>query len=261
MSSSQQHDDVIRQAFTAQAANYAANPVVADPKNYMTLVEATRPGANDRVLDIATGPGYVAAAFARASREVIGVDLTAAPLKIAEKNRDEHGLSNLTFRVADASQLPFEDNEFDIVASRFAFHHFADPMKILSEMARVCRPGGRVGVEDLIASEHPDRATFHNRFEQLRDPSHTAALSLSQLLALFTRAGLEIESVSSVYLLQDFEAWLSNAHTPEREADETRQMIAQDREQDLSGLRPFEGEDGRLKFYHHKVTLAGYKLG
>ena len=56
------------------------------------------------------------------------------------------GLSNLTWKVGDILPLPFVDEPFSLVLSRYSFHHFLDPKAVLSEMIRVCRPGGRVMV-------------------------------------------------------------------------------------------------------------------
>jgi len=72
-----------------QAPAYADAPVIKDPLHLDKLVEAVRPAPEARVLEIATGPGHVALAFARVCREVVGVDLTEAPLKIA--NTDARG--------------------------------------------------------------------------------------------------------------------------------------------------------------------------
>ena len=63
-----------------------------------------RPTSQDQVLEVATGPGYVAMGFAAVAREVVGVDLTAAPLAIAEQRRQEQGLHNVRFQLADASR-------------------------------------------------------------------------------------------------------------------------------------------------------------
>ena len=101
-----------------------------------------------------------------------------------------------------------------MVVCRFAFHHFADPPAVLREMTRVCRQGGTIALEDLVVTEQPERAAYQNRFEHLRDPSHTRAYPLSELLALLTAAGLEVEQVYTDALRQDLEGWLANAHTP-----------------------------------------------
>ena len=79
---------------------------------------------------------------------------------------------------------------FSVVVSRFAFHHFERPAAVLAEMRRVCRPGGRVVVCDLTASDDPARAAAFHRIEMLRDPSHVRALTLAELEGLFAEAGL-----------------------------------------------------------------------
>ena len=79
------HNEIVRESFTAQAKAFAANPWVTDKQRIRRLVAAARLTGNERVLDIATGPGYIAEAFARAARDVIGVDLTAAMLAIGEE--------------------------------------------------------------------------------------------------------------------------------------------------------------------------------
>src|SRR6266436_7879413 len=96
-----QHKDLVREEFTRQAPAYADAPVIKDQLHLDKLVEAVRPAPEARVLEIATGPAHVALAFARVCREVVGVDLTEAPLKIADKMRAERGLTNIRFQLAD----------------------------------------------------------------------------------------------------------------------------------------------------------------
>ena len=104
-----QHNDVVREWFTTQAQAFAANPWVTDQERIRRLVAGARLTGSERVLDIATGPGYLAEAFAGATREVVGVDLTDAMLAIAKQRTLEHGISNVSFRAADAENLPFEN--------------------------------------------------------------------------------------------------------------------------------------------------------
>jgi ubiquinone/menaquinone biosynthesis C-methylase UbiE len=254
------HNQLIQQEFTKQATAYASNPVIIDSDWALRLVQAVQPTPASRVLEVATGPGYVALAFATVAREVVGVDLTDAPLAIARKNREERGLTNVSFESADAKQLPFEDGSFDIAVCRLAFHHFDLPQQVFSEMARVCRPGGKVAVEDMIASEQPDRANYYNHWERLRDPSHTTALSVSQLLAFYTAAGLEIDTLQSEQRAQDVEQWMRNTQTPSDTAEEIRKLIREDADHQISGTPIFRDEEGRLCFRHRMVTVVGRKL-
>lgn len=253
------HKDLIREEFTRQAPAYAAAANIKNADHIAKLVRAVNPARDARVLEVACGPGHVALAFAPHCREVVGVDLTAAPLAIAERMRADRGLSNARFELADADRLQFRDGEFDVVLCRFAVHHFDDPARVLAEMSRVCRVGGTVAVEDLVACEHPERAAYHNRFEQLRDPSHTRALALSEMLLMFAGAGLEITRFSSDALHNPVEAWFETAQTPADRAAEARAMIERDLAQDLSGTNP-KRIDGVLHFTHRTAIVVARKL-
>jgi SAM-dependent methyltransferase len=256
-----QHNDVIRESFTTQAQAFAANPWVTDEERIRRLVAAAHLTGNERVLDIATGPGYIAEAFAGAAREVVGVDLTDAMLAIAKERTRERGVSNVSFRAADAENLPFENGAFDVVVCRLALHHLLKPLLVLREMVRVCRTGGTVVVEDIYASEHPERAAYQDRWEILRDPSHVRTLSLSELLILFRDAGLETDSVSTAEdLTPEVERWLATTQAPPERAAEVRCLLEEDRLHDLSGTRPFQDATGRLFFHARTAILAGRKV-
>src|SRR5271166_6497050 len=255
-----QHKNRVREEFTRQANDYAAAPMIRDADHIEKLVSIVAPRPDARVLEIATGPGHVAMAFAKVAREVIGVDLTEAPLKIAERMRAERGLNNVTFRIGDVeARLPFGDNEFDVVVCRFAVHHFEDPAIVIAEMARVCRVEGIVAVEDLISSEHPERAEYYNRFERLRDTSHTRALALSELVKTMASAGLEITRFESSALKNPVEPWFVSGHTPPDRAAEARAMIERDLTEDLSGARPSR-IDGEMFFTHRLAIVTARKL-
>ena len=251
------HKAIVQQEFTRQADAYAIAPTVSDPDRIARLVQAVAPAADARVLDVACGPGFLALAFARHCREAVGVDLTDAPLAIANRNRQQRGLNNVRFQRADADRLPFADGEFDVALCRFALHHMEDPGRVLCEMARVCR--GTVAIEDLVTSEHRGRADYQNRVERLRDPSHTRALPPSELIGLLTAAGLEIERLYSGEAAQPVELWLSNSQTPPDRATEVRQLIERDARDDLSGMRPYQN-DGQWFFRHRTLTLVAKKI-
>jgi len=253
------HKAVVQESFTRQADIYAVTPTVADPARIARLVEAVDPAPESRVLEVACGPGFLALAFAARCREAVGLDLTDAPLAIAEKNRRERGLANARFQRGDADHLPFPEGEFDMVVCRFAFHHFEEPGRVLQEMARVCRPEGKVAVEDMVSSEHRARGDYQNQFERLRDPSHTRALAPSELLALFTAAGLELERLYSGELMQNLERWLANSQTPPNPAAEVRAMIERDGREDLSGTRPYLDE-GQWFFRQPTMAVVTTKL-
>jgi ubiquinone/menaquinone biosynthesis C-methylase UbiE len=249
------HKAAVREEFTRQAKAYAAAPVITDAERLARLVRAIDPQPDDRALEIATGPGYVAMALAEHCREVVGIDLTAAPIEIAQRTSRARGLTNVRFEVGEADHLSYRDAEFDLVICRFAFHHFLNPAAILAQMCRVCRDGGTVAVQDLFAHENPARAARCNLIEQLRDTSHTRALALSELIAMLGRAGLEVESVHSERLLTELESWLASAQTLPDRAAEVRRMFASDQRSDTSGMKPFV-RDGATYFVQRIAALV-----
>jgi len=256
-----QHNEIVRESFTVQAKAFAANPWVTDEERIRRLVAAARLTGNERVLDIATGPGYIAEAFARAAREVIGIDLTAAMLAIGEGRTKERGISNVSFRIGDVQNLPFEREEFDVVVSRLALHHMQSPAQVVREMTRVCRLGGTVLVEDIYGSEHPGRAAYQDRWEKLRDPSHVRTLPISELLRLFRDAGLETDSVSTFEdLCPELGRWLATTKLAASDAARVRRLLEEDRLHDLSGTRPFLDAQGRLHFHARTATLTGRRF-
>jgi 2-polyprenyl-3-methyl-5-hydroxy-6-metoxy-1,4-benzoquinol methylase len=254
------HNEVVRESFTAQATAFAANPWVTDEQRIARLVSAARLNDTERVLDIATGPGYIAEAFARNSREVVGVDLTEAMLAIGRGRTEERGVKNISFRVGDAQNLPFGDGEFDVVVCRLALHHVQQPAKVVNGMARVCRAGGTVLVEDIYGSEQSERAAYQDCWEILRDPSHVRALPVSELLRIFRDAGLETEMVSTADdLCPEVERWMATTKVPVERAAEIRRLLEDDLQHDLSGTRPFRDAAGQMFFHARTVIVRGRK--
>jgi ubiquinone/menaquinone biosynthesis C-methylase UbiE len=109
------------------------------------LIEALDVHATESVLDVATGSGNAALAAARRGCEVIGVDYVPALLDRARRRADAEGLT-IEFVEGDAEALPFEDGAFDVTSSVFGSMFAPDQEKTASELARVTRTGGRIGV-------------------------------------------------------------------------------------------------------------------
>jgi len=256
------HNEVVRESFTTQATAFASNPWVTDEQRIARLVSAARLTGTESVLDIATGPGYIAEVFAKNSREVLGMDLTEAMLAIARARTEERGVKNISFRVGDAQNLPFDEDQFDVVVCRLALHHVQQPATVISGMARVCRHNGIVLVEDIYASEHPARAVYQDRWEILRDPSHVRTLPLSELLHVFRDAELETETVSTADdLCPEVERWMATTKVPAERAAEIRLLLEDDLQRDLSGTRPFRDAAGQMFFHARTVILSGRKTG
>jgi demethylmenaquinone methyltransferase/2-methoxy-6-polyprenyl-1,4-benzoquinol methylase/phosphoethanolamine N-methyltransferase len=110
----------------------------------------------DRVLDVGTGPGYLAlAASDRVGPDGRAVGIDASPEMIGRaKTRAARRRSRAEYLVATAEALPFDDDAFDVVVSRLVFHHLPGDVKTaaLDEMARVLKPGGRILIVDMASA-------------------------------------------------------------------------------------------------------------
>jgi predicted PurR-regulated permease PerM/ubiquinone/menaquinone biosynthesis C-methylase UbiE len=109
------------------------------------LVEAAGIGPDDRVLDVAAGPGTVALPAARTGARVVASDLTPELLTVGRRQADDEGLV-LDWIEADAAMLPFADGEFDVVCSAIGAIYSPDQEATAAELVRVCRPGGTIGM-------------------------------------------------------------------------------------------------------------------
>jgi ubiquinone/menaquinone biosynthesis C-methylase UbiE len=184
------HHELILDQFTRQAMPFNTAKVLADERALAMIVDAGQVKPSDTVLDVACGGGIVACAFAPHVQHVTGIDMTPAMLERARTYASERDLSNMSWQPGDVASLPFADESFSAVVTRYSFHHLLDPLVALREMVRVCRRGGRVVVVDMYASEDPAKAAQWNHLEKLRDPSHVRCLSLSELRRLCVTGGL-----------------------------------------------------------------------
>jgi len=195
--------------FTQQAVPFSTAPAIRDETALRLLVTASEVTPRETVLDVACGPGLLVRAFAGVASQVTGIDVT--PAMIARAQEMVHGLSNVTLDLGDVSALPYRNGQFDVVVTRFAFHHFLDPSAVLGEMQRVCRAGGRIVVCDLLSSEDPKKAAAFHELETLRDPSHVRARGLEELLSYYRAHDLVPEVVAMSQLPFELEGLLQRS--------------------------------------------------
>jgi SAM-dependent methyltransferase len=110
------------------------------------VAEAADVRAVHRVLDVAAGNGNATLAAARRFARVTSTDYVPALLEGGRRRAEAEGLTNVSFETADVEALPYPDGRFDVVLSTFGVMFSPDHQRAASEMMRVCRPGGRIGL-------------------------------------------------------------------------------------------------------------------
>ncbi len=260
---------LVQSQFGANAANYATSKVHAKGASLGRLVELVSPQAGWSALDIATGAGHTALAFAPHVARIVASDLTPEMLVEAAKLAAAQGAANLTTAHADAEALPFADATFDLVTCRIAPHHFPDIPAFVAEVWRVLRPGGTFALVDNVA---PDAATTpgftkadlrhadltYNAFEKIRDPSHGRALTTAQWVEIATDMGFAITHCEHQSKVMEFDTWCRTMAVP---ADTVPKLAAMLREASpalKAYLQPTE-TDGHLGFTLAELILIAKK--
>lgn len=162
-----------------------------------TVVDFVNAKSGSRVLDVCTGTGIQAFAFAKKGYDTYGIDLSEDMLKVA-KRKNKH--QNVKFEIADASDIPFEDNYFDASCVSFALHCM--PLfireKVLEEMVRVTKPKGIIVIVDfdLPRNRIGRYLTYHiiKSFES----KHYKEFVKSDIRVLLGKSGIEMEKKRSI---------------------------------------------------------------
>jgi len=185
------------------------------------LIEDAKIAPRQAVLDVATGPGEPALSLSKlvgTEGKIIGVDAAPEMVEAARREAKRRGFQNANFDVALAGDLPFPENTFDAVVSRFGVMFFPSPIEGVREMLRVLKPGGRVAiavwhfaeknpfhysvsqvVERYVASpapvpDSPDPFRFAEPGKLLTIVSSAGAAATSERLLRFTiRAQISVE--------------------------------------------------------------------
>ena len=152
--------------------------------------------ASGKVLEVAVGTGKNLPYYPRECR-IIGVDLSSEMLNIARERAARLPL-NISFLLADAEALPFSDGIFDTVVSSLSTCTFPDPVAALQEMARVCRPTGKV----LLLEHGRSDREWLGRFQDRTADRHAKQLGCHwnrKPLDIVRRAGLKVNKAQRVF--------------------------------------------------------------
>lgn len=242
--------------FGQRAAFYTTSKCHTDPEVLGRVVGMARAQQDWRALDIGTGTGHTAFALAPVVAQVVATDITPEMLAQAERLQAQNGLANVSFQVADAHNLPFDDASFDLVTCRRAAHHFARIEQAVAEMVRVLRPGGRLVIDDRSVAEDDFVDATMNELDRYHDRSHVRQYRPSQWQAMLEAAGLTVDGVEP-YTRHRPLAALTGKADPE-DIPLLEQSVASWDEAEREKMNYAE-KDGEVYINHWYVLVAGVK--
>ncbi len=248
----------VQQQFGAHADQYVVSSVHAKGYSLNRLVELTQPQLNWSVLDIATGGGHTALAFAPHVKLSLVTDLTFKMVQAARGHLEENGSGVFDYAQADGEHLPFADGAFNCVTCRIAPHHFPDVEAFVKESARVLAPGGFLAVADNVVSGEPKIGDYINAFEKLRDPSHNRAYTIDDWQTFFFAAGLEVTHSELFGKEMAFDNWATRLGLSGDDLTRLRVMLVQAPEGVKDWLKPQQVGDA-LSFTITEAIIIGRK--
>ncbi|MFI7978606.1 class I SAM-dependent methyltransferase [Citrobacter freundii] len=251
------HHDNVEKQFGSQANAYLTSTVHASGRDLQRLGERLSAFPQARVLDMGCGAGHASFVAAQHVKQVVAYDLSSQMLEVVAKAAKDRGLDNIATRQGYAESLPFEDNVFDVVISRYSAHHWHDVGRALREVNRVLKPGGVLIVMDVMSPGHPVRDIWLQTVEALRDTSHVRNYSSGEWLLLINDANLIADTLLTDRLALEFSSWVPRMRTPAALSDAIRayQQSASAQVKDYFALQ----EDG--SFTSDTIMVEAHKAG
>ncbi len=224
----QTHDKTVLRQFDPRAEAYLTSRVHAagpDLVHARKLVQPLLP-AGAAMLDVGCGAGHLSFTLAPSFAWVVALDPSPSMLATVGDAAAQRQLPQIEVCQADAASLPFDDQQFCLVGSRYSAHHWLDVPAALREMRRVVKPGGYLLVIDLLGEESPLVDTHLQSMELLRDTSHVRDYSATQWRAMLQQAGFALIEEVQWPVRLEFSSWVERMRTPAESVAAIRQLQA-----------------------------------
>lgn len=251
-----------QEQFDRNAPHYNSQWNSWNSQSLRWLIEHAHCRPSDRWLDVATGGGFTAIAFAPLVTELVGLDVSAGMLDEARARIQAAGLANVVLQSGAAESIPFEPESFDGVVCRLAAHHFLSVPAFMAEAKRVLRPGGRLLIADTAEpGGAPEVDAWHNRIEVLRDASHVRNYTPAEWRAFVMSAGFKVDELQVVVetvpiTLPD---WLEKAGCRGEAAAEVRRAFVEAPPEVVRTFWITRQANGEICFQWVRVALAALK--
>jgi len=194
----------VTNVWDSRADAYRSSKTHASGEDLDRVVELCEPKPGLKVLDVASGGGFVAERLRAEGCSVVTLD--PSPGMRADV-------------IARAEDIPFDDGSFDVVVTRIAPHHFEDVRRAVAELKSVSSIT-TIRLDTLFSSER------HEEAERLRDPSHVRNYTLEEWRGLLEAAGLELEQEETFEKVHPLEEWLARTGCERADAERVRELLA-----------------------------------
>ncbi|MCL5123492.1 MAG: methyltransferase domain-containing protein [Deltaproteobacteria bacterium] len=249
----------VQKSFTAQARNFENRNMNFSKQEYLDYtVQCMQLGPGDCVLEAAAGTCACGRSVAPFVQSVVCLDATPAMLEVGKEKAAKSGITNMQFIKGHVEEIPFENQHFDIVLTRLAFHHFTNMERPFSEMNRVLKSGGQLVIIDMEAAEEALR-DIEDSIETMRDPSHEKNRSQDEFLALYEKHGYIVTKQEATIIPVSLAGWLALTNTPDNVGKEIESLMkAEIQNGNPTGFRPYLQND-EIYFEQRWVLFIGKK--
>ena len=198
------HSQQAAERFDQWATTYGDDRISSWFSHYQDLALNRLPLEREAgFLEVGCGTGWAVrrAASRLASGPACGIDISPKMIERAGEKTAAADRAKIEFHVANAESIPYADQSFGSILCSFSIHHYEDPVRALSEMKRVLRPGGSIAIMDS-ARDISLAIWLQDRWRRYGEKSHVQYYTVAEMADLIRRAGLTVQG--DVYTCKKF---------------------------------------------------------
>ena len=170
--------------------------IISDDKHLEKILNNIDIKDGNKILDLGTGSGYIAFPLSDKSKdiEVVGLDIAQNTIRRNNEIVKEKAIKNLKFDLYDGIKIPYRDNTFNVMVTRYALHHFPNIEDTIKELQKIIKLDGQVFISDPTPNKI-DNKRFVDKYMQLRDDGHVKFYTKEEYVELLEKYGFVLENI------------------------------------------------------------------